>query len=64
MMTRRGSGHATFAGAPVGGFDHAARGIFHVSVGHDENVILRAAVGLDALAVPRADFKDVTRHWR
>ena len=30
-----------------------------VGVGHDDDVVLRAAVGLHAFAVPRAGFVDV-----
>ena len=50
--------HATLARAAEGGFDHATHGPFDVGVGHDDDVVLRAAVGLDALAVPRARLVD------
>ena len=56
--------HATFARAAKRRLDDAARGVLHVGVGHEDDVILRAAVGLHALAVLRAGFVDVARDRR
>jgi len=59
-----GAGHAAFAGAAEGGLDDAARGILGIGIGHDDDVIFRAAIGLHALAVLGAHFVDVTRDGR
>lgn len=56
--------HATLARTAKRGFDDAARGIFHVRVRHEDDVILRAAVGLHPLAVLRPHFVNVPRNRR
>ena len=54
-----GDGHAALAGGAVGGADEGVGGLVEVGVGHDDHVVLRAAEGLDALAVRGALAVDV-----
>ena len=54
-----GPGHATFTGAAEGGFDEAARGILHIRIGHEDDVIFGAAIGLHAFAVLGAGLVNV-----
>ena len=54
-----GDGHAALAGGAVGRADEGVGGLVEIGVGHDDHVILRAAEGLDALAVLGAGGVDV-----
>ncbi|MDT4820639.1 hypothetical protein FQZ97_537850 [compost metagenome] len=51
--------HAALAGRTVGGADQGVHHLVDIGVGHDHQVVLRAAQGLDALAVARAGLVDV-----
>ena len=53
--------HAPLAGAAVAGVDGRVGGEVEVGVGQDDHVVLRAAEGLDALAVAARGLVDVLR---
>ena len=58
---RRRDRHAALTGRAEAGVDHGVGGEVEVGVGQDHRVVLRAAEGLDALAVQRAGRVDVLR---
>ncbi len=54
-----GAGHAAFAGAAEGRGLHGGGGLIEVGIGHDDQMILRPAGGLNALAVAGAGFVNI-----
>ncbi len=53
------AGHAALPGAAVGAGGEGLDGLIDVGVGHDDQVVLRAAGRLDPFAVGRAGLVDV-----
>ena len=56
--------HAAFAGTTEGGGRESFDGARDVGVGHDDDVVFRSAIGLDAFAVAGAGFENVFRDRR
>jgi hypothetical protein len=54
-----GEGHAALTRSAKSGTDEGVEGVFLVSIGHDDTVVLGTHVGLDALAVLGGAFEDV-----
>jgi hypothetical protein len=54
-----GTGHAALTGAAIGAGGERGDGLVEIGIGHDDQMILSAAGGLDALAVAGAGFVNV-----